>query len=719
MSELKLKLQKSENDTSRVLLLLEICTEIKNADEKLYYSRKAKRLSLEIDYSKGHSISLFEEGKALLLKNDIPSSLKTLHQSYQLFKARKNLEFQAENSLFLGECYQKSNLNDSAFYFFSHAKILALENEHRAIEAEANYFLGNLSNSIGQNNRAIKYLTESLRYYREVDSKDNLWYVLNSLGVVYDDLANYPEALKCYLEALEITNDIVDIGGQVMVLNNLASFYYQVNKLDQAIRYYDKALDLMIALNDPEDEWILLNNKAQIYIEMGDTLNAGMHLKKAYEIVSKLGDNCETVFVLDGIALVLKGQGKLDSARNCYLRAISFAQECNNPLLLTMLFRGIGEVYYEEGNFNSAENYYYSSLDLCRKSGFAREEEKVYFQMYKLYKSKNRISKALKYFELYSLTKDSLFNTEANTEVAKLSAEYEFKKELHRMEFTKRAEELKLMGQIDREASNKNVLLLVLILTVLLAAALVRSYFLLQNHNKRLESLNEEKNTLMGVVAHDLRSPLNNINGLLSLMKSDKDYKDLSTENKDYYRLLSESTTRMRDMIDRVLDINAIEEMKLNLNMQRYDMGKILNNVCENYKLLAAKKNIQINHDLKEQRYYVNVDKNYVIQVFDNLMSNAIKYSEENKNIYMKIEETEQEVVVISVIDEGLGLSEDDRSNLFTKFKKLASKPTGNEDSIGLGLSIVKKFVDAMQGEITCQSELGKGSTFQVRFQTS
>ena len=222
----------------------------------------------------------------------------------------------------------------------------------------------------------------------------------------------------------------------------------------------------------------------------------------------------------------------------------------------------------------------------------------------------------------------------------------------------------------------------------------------------------------MGVVAHDLRSPLNNIKGLLTLMKGDLNFKKVEGEGGQYFKLLTNSTNQMREMIDKVLDINAIEEMKLNLNLQKYDLGKIITGVSENFTFLASKKNIQIHNQFELNKYYAEVDWNYMTQVLDNLLSNAIKFSEPGKNVFLNVAK-EKSFVVVSVTDEGPGISEKDRSKLFTKFQRLGAKPTGDEQSIGLGLSIVKKFVKAMNGDIRCESELGKGSSFLVKFESA
>ena len=128
---------------------------------------------------------------------------------------------------------------------------------------------------------------------------------------------------------------------------------------------------------------------------------------------------------------------------------------------------------------------------------------------------------------------------------------------------------------------------------------------------------------------------------------------------------------------------------------------------------VGVKKNIEIQENLID--FSVDVDKNFTMQVFENLISNAIKFSFPKSNIYVKMEEMANSIR-IEVQDEGPGLTDSDKTKLFKKFQKLSAKPTGGEISTGLGLSIVKRYVDAMDAKIWCESKQGKGAKFIVEF---
>jgi signal transduction histidine kinase len=232
--------------------------------------------------------------------------------------------------------------------------------------------------------------------------------------------------------------------------------------------------------------------------------------------------------------------------------------------------------------------------------------------------------------------------------------------------------------------------------------------------NVELESLNEEKNNLIGIVAHDLKSPLNQIKGLITVVRMTT---QLDVEAANCLTMIEASAVRLNTMIGKILDTEAIESKQLNLNIESVDLGEIFNSLSDRFQMDASSKNITIRTQAA-LGVCVPVDKNYLTQVLENLLSNAIKFSPADKNIYFNLHD-QVDHVIAEVRDEGPGLTNEDKKKLFSKYQKLSAKPTGNESSTGLGLSIVKKFTEAMGGEIWCESEQGKGASFFVKFNKS
>ncbi len=230
--------------------------------------------------------------------------------------------------------------------------------------------------------------------------------------------------------------------------------------------------------------------------------------------------------------------------------------------------------------------------------------------------------------------------------------------------------------------------------------------------NHELEELNDEKSHLMSIVAHDLRNPLTSSVSIANSLKSEME--ESRPDLTEYTDSLVNSLWRMNEMITRILDARAVESKKTVMDIKPINLAEILADVHKQFISVAAQKDITLH--LEVTSAVANLDEGYTRQIFENLVSNAIKFSSPNKEIKIKLTEDGNELLA-EVIDQGPGLDDDDKQKLFGKFQKLSARPTGGENSIGIGLSIVKKYVEEMEGEIHCESELGNGATFKVKFQ--
>ncbi len=247
-----------------------------------------------------------------------------------------------------------------------------------------------------------------------------------------------------------------------------------------------------------------------------------------------------------------------------------------------------------------------------------------------------------------------------------------------------------------------------------MAAQLRLAFNILETKNTALVKLNQEKNEFLGIVAHDLKNPLSAILGFSEEILESFD--NLSKEELiEFNKVIQSSSHKMLQLIVNLLDVNAIESGKINITLEEVDLFPITQQLVKEYLERAKNKNIHLHFNPDEEHFVVLADKGSVYQVLDNLISNAIKYSPQGKNVHIRLKHS-QNVVKCEVQDEGLGLSPEDQKKLFLKFSRLTPKPTGDEHSTGLGLFSVKKLMEMMNGKVSCKSELNKGSVFTVEF---
>lgn len=237
----------------------------------------------------------------------------------------------------------------------------------------------------------------------------------------------------------------------------------------------------------------------------------------------------------------------------------------------------------------------------------------------------------------------------------------------------------------------------------------VRTHLEFSRQKKHLLELNLLKNKFLGMAAHDLRNPLTSICGLSEMMLHMKLKEE---EQLRFLKTIHEVGLQMRSLIDDLLDVSVIESGHFTMNLASGNLGELVQSRVDLFRFAAEKKHITMQivpHVTPE----IRLDEARLGQVVDNLLANAIKFSPPETQVLVR---TGQEggKVWVAVTDQGPGLSVDDQKRLFGAFQKLSARPTGKERSTGLGLSIVKKIIDAHQGEIRVTSEVGAGSTFTV-----
>lgn len=236
----------------------------------------------------------------------------------------------------------------------------------------------------------------------------------------------------------------------------------------------------------------------------------------------------------------------------------------------------------------------------------------------------------------------------------------------------------------------------------------------LQSKNKELNRAIEEKNLFLGMAAHDLRNPLHAIQGYSEILLN----KLSETTDKKVERMLTtiyNSSRFMLQLVNDLLDLSIIDMGKLNLKVSSENLTSLVEDNCLLNENIAEHKNISLTFDHDPEIPALLCDRNKIEQVLHNLINNAIKYSNPGSSVHVSLKKLAGEVL-LSVQDNGVGISKEDQTKLFQTFNKSRGSGTAGEPSTGLGLAIVKKIIQKHDGRIWVESELGKGTTFYVTF---
>ncbi len=244
----------------------------------------------------------------------------------------------------------------------------------------------------------------------------------------------------------------------------------------------------------------------------------------------------------------------------------------------------------------------------------------------------------------------------------------------------------------------------------------------LQTTNAELERLNRERGEFLGIAAHDLRNPLGVVTGYVQLMQGE--VASLTEAPVQATAALLEmlgeveaAAGRMRDLVETLLSVQVIEEGRLTPVCETCRLDELAAQKVGQHQMAAARKQIRLTFTGAGEAVWTHVDRKLLGQVVDNLISNAVKYSPPRSPVTVRVlagaaTAGGQRRPVLEVQDQGPGISEEDQRRLFGRFARLSARPTGGESSHGLGLSIAKRLVEALGGEIACRSQLGQGATF-------
>jgi len=232
--------------------------------------------------------------------------------------------------------------------------------------------------------------------------------------------------------------------------------------------------------------------------------------------------------------------------------------------------------------------------------------------------------------------------------------------------------------------------------------------------NRDLVQLNEEKNNLIRIVAHDLKSPLSRINGLINVIRLDTS--NLNREQVAYTGMIDQSIHQLQQMVNRILSADTLTGQAQKLQLEKFDLVKLIEQVLGLFQKQAQQKKIYLESEMSMEVHEIISDRSYLESILENLISNAIKFSTYKTKVCVGLRPLNEQQFTLIVKDEGPGFTDKDKQKLFRKYQQLTAKPTAGESSTGLGLSIVKKYTHLLKGEIRVESEAGKGACFYLTF---
>lgn len=587
------------------------------------------------------------------------------------------------------------------------------------------YYLGEFLFSNGAYDSAITTQLISLSIHRKNNDDEKMADNFSALGSIHNYQSNYATALDYYLKTLKIREENEDSVGVANCYNNIAIVHNYLGNYNKAIDYFNQSMKIRQVLGDERGAANLLNNIGIVYRAIGKHEKAREYYQMSLDTKLKLDDKTGISNAYNNIGITYFYQKNYTKALSYYLKSKNIREALQNKLTLSTSYLNIGEVYTKLNDVDKAQHYLEMALTLADETGSKDDKMLTYQILAELNQNQGKFEEALKNMYSYSALKDSIYNDTNNTRVAELQAKYEIDKKEKEIKLLQKENEIISIKE-NNNSVIRNIFIIVTIIISILIFAIMRSYWhelsnskLLKSQkeeielsNTTLKELNHEKDQLMRIVAHDLRSPLNQVEGLVKLISFDIDR--LTNEQKESINRIKHAVNHSKELLTKILSARSLDSAELKLKLEKVDLKGLISEVVKGYEIAANNKNIKVNVDTSVDSDFSTIaDINYAEQIVDNLLSNAIKFSPLEEKVDISLKKNNKKIL-LEIKDYGPGISEDDKPKLFGKYQKLSAQPTAGETSTGLGLSIVKKYVDVMNGKVWYENNNGKGSKFIV-----
>lgn len=514
---------------------------------------------------------------------------------------------------------------------------------------------------------------------------------------------------------------------------NIGIIHFQQKDFRKSRGYFRTALRESEAVG--EAGWEITSDAntylGQVAMEFGDLdsalyfLETSLALKQDHEQTKGIVHNK----VLLGKVHLLKGNR--ETSDQLLTEARSLARKRKEPAEVMEAYRYSADWGIEYGRYDSVYVWLEQALEMSAERKAVDQKLNIYLQYVALHKKLEQYKTALEYHEVYADLRDSLFTTSKATEIAELEIEYQT--DQREKENTILKEREKVQASKTRQLYGTLIAVgLVLALVVALSVILFNSNArkkrvneqlesqkknietqnrMLENQKEKLTELNREKDHLIGIVAHDLKSPLNKMKALAQLTGMAGELNEEQQELLGKIDLVhDQASSLVRDLVD----LYQAESAESNLQLSSFELNGFIRELISNFKQVAADKQISLEAELQPEPIQLTTDRASLTRILDNLISNAIKFSNSDTQVKVRAN-AHSEGVTLAIQDQGPGISESDRKKLFQKFTKLSARPTAGESSSGLGLSIVKALIERLGGGVSVDSELGEGSTFFVK----
>ena len=543
-------------------------------------------------------------------------------------------------------------------------------------------------------------------YSLSKDANDTIL-VFNSLyymGFSNQRMGNMEKAIDYNMRAYEVSQSLHRLDLQSSILNNIGNVYMVNDEDSVAAVYFEKSIEIEKNLGESRRSQLAvrLGNVSTAYMKLGRCEDAISAAEEGLRIDKEIGRPNKIAIRLNQLGDVYVACGRQQDAIQCEREAYSYFEKAGSKYGMSIVLHSLGEMYEQDSNIDSSLFYFHKSLECAEIIDNKLLIQEISKSLYNIYKDTNpRL--AIDYYEQYVNIKDSIFNEKNQKMLNDFQVRYSTREKDLEIELYKRD------NQYHENVLRLTMLLIfLLIITIIL---LIRNGLSRKRRNAVLLELNNIKNRSISVLSHDLKNPV--IAQKMVLNHLYENYDEISDDDmKMYIAALTDSVNSLEELLVNMLEWTKFEMKRMEYKPINFDIRDIcFNEVVPLFNTIAQKKQITIREcDVKLDSYIVYSDIRMISAVLRNLISNALKFSFDGKDVVICFNDLGNKIKVV-VKDYGVGIPED-KVKLLLSGKSFTTLGTNGEQGSGIGMDLINKMLYQCNSELNIKSVVGEGSEF-------
>ncbi|MEP1096403.1 MAG: ATP-binding protein [Cyclobacteriaceae bacterium] len=561
----------------------------------------------------------------------------------------------------------------------------------------------------------LKYGNQLLELAKKSNNQEYIIKANLRIGVAQRLLGNLGQALKNLFESAQNASEKKEFERLLIdIYQEISTCYTQNGDSENAMHYGVKTIDLLRTTGNRQRLALTLLNMGYDYYLIEKYDSAMVYYNESAVLLEEINMDRAVAYIIGNRALVYWKRGENERAKEDLLKAIEMLESYEDRFGMADYYNQMGRIFFEENNQNEAIANTMMGLEMAKEEGMKEQVRDASNLLFLLHQNAGEHKTAIGYQTQYHAYKDSIQNFETTQRLANLRTKYEV---------GQKQAEVDLL--LEQKRSNQiimitgGIILAIVICLVIIVYSHSRAKMRL---NRKLEvqkdsliALNDTKDKFFAIIAHDLRGPVNNLGGLVSVSQYFLEDKKID-QLQGMMDRMDRSVDSLVKLLDNLLHWSLQQKGHFPYKPELLSLPSILADVKEMFLDMASSKDIQLDLQVEED-FDVFVDKNTTSTLLRNLLNNAIKFTETGGQVKVIADQnTETKIATIKIIDSGVGIPADKLKVLFQLNENITTRGTSGEVGLGLGLQLVYEFVKLNEGQITVESEEGKGTTFTLQF---